>query len=348
MLKIPHGGLAGGIVVALIACATSLSVAALSVARAQPETQAQSETTHGSISTKTVTTFRADQTVEDVETLRIRILNESSLSSAGQQRLSFIDGVQKLHIVEAYTEKPDGRRVSVPDSGIITRDAEAGGNVYTRDQKQIVVIFPDLAVGDTVVLTWRLTRSGDMFPGHYSQAHIFPRQMSLGTSEVRIVAPKERYLNIATQGAGFETDAKEVDGARVYTVTHQPGTKVADEAGAVSVRDREPMLFVSTFRDYETLGNAYWKEAAPKAEVTPALRALAQQIVQNIEGKREQAEAISIWVKRNVRYVAVYLGPGRVVPNSAGDVLQSRYGDCKDHATLMTALLSAVGIESEQ
>jgi len=216
MLKIPHGGLAGGIAVALIAYATSLSVAALSVARAQPETQAQSETTHGSISTKTVTTFRADQTVEDVETLRIRILNESSLSSAGQQRLSFIDGVQKLHIVEAYTEKPDGRRVSVPDSGIITRDAEAGGNVYTRDQKQIVVIFPDLAVGDTVVLTWRLTRSGDMFPGHYSQAHIFPRQMSLGTSEVRIVAPKERYLNIATQGAGFETDAKEVDGARVY------------------------------------------------------------------------------------------------------------------------------------
>jgi hypothetical protein len=351
MPKRPYGGLAGRIAVALIAVlayAASLSPAALSAAQAQPETQTQSGTTQGSISTNTVTTFRADQTVEDVETLRIRILNEGSLSSAGQQRLSFIDGVQKLQILEAYTEKPDGRRASVPDSGIITRDADASGNVYTRDQKQIVVIFPDLAIGDTVVLTWRLTRSGDMFPGHYTRAHIFPRQMSLGTSQVQIVAPKELYLNLSKQGPGFETDDKEVDGTRVYTVTHHPGSKVADEAGAVSARDREPMLFVSTFRDYEALGNAYWKEAAPKAEVTPALQALAQQIVQNIEGKREQAEAISIWVKRNIRYVAVYLGPGRVVPNPAEDVLQNRYGDCKDHVTLMMALLSAVGIESEQ
>jgi hypothetical protein len=363
MPETPCGGLADRIAVALItagrsmfralallACATSLSAAALSVARAQPQTpaQAQSETTRGSLSTRTVTTFRADHTVEDVETLRIIILNEGSLGSAGQQRLSYIDGVQKLDIVEAYTEKPDGRRVTVPDSGIITRDAEARGNVYTRDQKQIVVIFPDLAVGDTVVLTWRLTRSGDTFSGHYSQVHIFPRQLSLGTSQVQIIAPKEAYLNISNQGLGFETDTKELDGARVTTVTHHPGAKVADEAGAVSALDREPMLFVSTFRDYEALANAYWKEAAPKAEVTPALRALAQQIVQNIAGKREQAEAISTWVKRNVRYVAVYLGPGRVVPNSAEDVLQSRYGDCKDHATLMMALLSAAGIESEQ
>jgi hypothetical protein len=331
---------------AALACAISLSLVVLSVAHAQPVTQ--SETEPGSDSTNTVTTFRADQTVEDVETLRVSVLNEGSLSSVGQLRLSFIDGVQKLHIDAAYTEKPDGRRVSVPDSGIITRDADAGGNVYTRDQRQIIVIFPDLAVGDTVVLTWRLTHSGDMFPGHYTQAHIFPRQNSVGTSDVQIVTPKDLYLNIATQGAGFATDTKEVDGTRVTTVTHRPGAKVADEAGAVSARDREPMLFVSTFRDYEALGNAYWKEAAPKAAVTPALQVLARQIVQNIEGKREQAEAISIWVKRNIRYVAVYLGPGRVVPNPAEDVLQIRYGDCKDHVTLMMALLSAVGIESEQ
>src|SRR4051794_26958576 len=99
-------------VFAVLACATSVGMAASSVASAQPDTPQQSEDP-GSISTNTVTTFRADQTVEDVETLRVRILNEGSLSSAGQQRLSFIDGVQKLQIVEAYTEKSDGRRVSV-------------------------------------------------------------------------------------------------------------------------------------------------------------------------------------------------------------------------------------------
>jgi hypothetical protein len=46
--------------------------------------------------------------------------------------------------------------------------------------------------------------------------------------------------------------------------------------------------------------------------------------------------------------VAVYLGIGRVVPNDASTVLKNKYGDCKDQAALMTALLAAKGIASEQ
>jgi hypothetical protein len=49
-----------------------------------------------------------------------------------------------------------------------------------------------------------------------------------------------------------------------------------------------------------------------------------------------------------VQYVAVYFGSGRVVPNEAEKVLKRRFGDCQDHATLMSALLKANGIESEQ
>jgi transglutaminase-like putative cysteine protease len=39
---------------------------------------------------------------------------------------------------------------------------------------------------------------------------------------------------------------------------------------------------------------------------------------------------------------------GRVVPNDAASVLHNKFGDCKDKATLMWALLAAKGISSEQ
>jgi hypothetical protein len=52
-------------------------------------------------------------------------------------------------------------------------------------------------------------------------------------------------------------------------------------------------------------------------------------------------------MKKNIRYVAVYLGLGRVVPNEAASVLKNKFGDCKDKVTLMSALLSAKGIASE-
>jgi transglutaminase-like putative cysteine protease len=52
-------------------------------------------------------------------------------------------------------------------------------------------------------------------------------------------------------------------------------------------------------------------------------------------------------MKKNIRYVAIYLSVGRVVPHDAATVLQNKFGDCKDKATLMSALLATKGIASE-
>src|SRR5262249_32356612 len=112
--------------------------------------------------------------------------------------------------------------------------------------------------------------------------------------------------------------------------------------------DHDPRLLISTFKDYEELGRAYWAEATKRAVVTPEIQALADEITAGTVDRRGQAAAIDRWIKSNVRYVAVYLGSGRVVPNDANAVLRNKYGDCKDHATLMTALLAAKGIASEQ
>ena len=96
------------------------------------------------------------------------------------------------------------------------------------------------------------------------------------------------------------------------------------------------------------MGRAYAEAALPKAAVTPEIAALADEITQGIAGRREQAMAIDAWMKKNIRYVAVYLAAGRVVPNDAESILRNRFGDCKDKATLMSALLAAKGIASEQ
>ncbi|MBC7859995.1 MAG: transglutaminase domain-containing protein, partial [Burkholderiaceae bacterium] len=61
---------------------------------------------------------------------------------------------------------------------------------------------------------------------------------------------------------------------------------------------------------------------------------------------RARALALANWVRRNIRYVGVYVGPGGVVPHPAASVLENRYGDCKDHAVLLEALLAAAGIDS--
>ena len=51
-------------------------------------------------------------------------------------------------------------------------------------------------------------------------------------------------------------------------------------------------------------------------------------------------------VQKDVRYVAIQLGIGGWQPHPAADVFAHKYGDCKDKATLLSAMLQEVGVQS--
>ncbi len=57
-------------------------------------------------------------------------------------------------------------------------------------------------------------------------------------------------------------------------------------------------------------------------------------------------QAIAGFTQHDIRYVAIELGIGGWQPHAASDVFSHRYGDCKDKATLMHAMLREVGVDS--
>jgi hypothetical protein len=105
-------------------------------------------------------------------------------------------------------------------------------------------------------------------------------------------------------------------------------------------------LAVSTFADYAALARAYQDRVGARALPDDTVAALATRVTGDVVEPRARAIALSDWVRRNVRYVALYLGPGGVVPHAAARVLANRYGDAKDHTTLLVALLASAGIDS--
>jgi transglutaminase-like putative cysteine protease len=317
-------------------------------AKPTPAAAAREEPASYSVGFDKTITLHTDRTAESASTTRIKILGESALRAVGQQSISYVDGMQTLEIVEAYTEKADGRRIAVDPASIMNRDEASGLNaVYLRDAKARIVIFPDLAVGDSIVLSTRSEIKAGVFPGQFIYDVAFPRQFPLRDSTLQVVAPNDLMLNVAVFGPGIEQQTTEEAGVVRHVVSYHASPRMADEPGATSPIDRDARVFISTFKDYEDLGRAYWAEASKHTTVTPEVQALADEITSGVADKRAQAAAIDHWVKANVRYVAIYLGSGRVVPNDAAAVLKNKYGDCKDQATLTTALLAAKGIASE-
>ncbi len=300
------------------------------------------------MSEDTVITLRPDRTAQTVETRRIKILGSGAIQSEGQQSIKYIEGMQTLDI-EAYTEKPDGTKIAVDPASILTRDGATGlATVYERDLKVRTVFFRDVAVGDTLVLIARREQMSGMFAGHYDEMLVFPLNVPYADSKALIVAPKSLALNVSVLGEQLDHQVVSDETTTRHVITYHPNRRTMPEAGSTSMLDRDPRVIVTTFDSYEQLGRSYWDAVRTKAAPSAEIRKLADQITKGIDDKRAQAEAIDRWIKRNIRYVAVYLGTARVVANDPATVLMNRYGDCKDHATLMTALLAAKGIASEQ
>jgi hypothetical protein len=57
-------------------------------------------------------------------------------------------------------------------------------------------------------------------------------------------------------------------------------------------------------------------------------------------------QALAKFVQTDIRYVAIELGIGGLQPHPAPDVFVHHYGDCKDKATLLSAMLHEIGVES--
>jgi hypothetical protein len=290
-----------------------------------------------SIKLDTAITVRPDRTWQTVTTQRLTVFTESALDRVGRQSVSYIEGLESLDVITAYTEKANGRRVPVDPATFVRRDAVSGTEVLYRDLKQITLFFPDLGAGDSVVYTVKVEHKGAPYAGHVYENVVFPGSIPSSESTIRVAIPRSIPLRVSSFGAGIQGKRTEDGDTIRYAIT---------VAGQSSGPDRS--INITTFEDVAAVGRNYWSEAKTKAVVTPQVQKLADEITRGITDRRAQAEAISLWVKRNIRYVAVYLGTARVVPNDTTTILKNRYGDCKDHVTLMAALLAAKRIASEQ
>jgi len=83
-----------------------------------------------------------------------------------------------------------------------------------------------------------------------------------------------------------------------------------------------------------------------RREASPQIKQKVVEITAGQPTTFAKMQALSQFVQRDIRYVAIELGIGGWQPHPARDVYTNRYGDCKDKATLLAAMLKETGIDS--
>lgn len=298
-----------------------------------------------------VFTVNEDGSFTEEREMAVTILKEREIKSVKQTSITFSTSIQKADVIEAYTKKPDGRRLDAPKANLqVEANSGQGQNAPAfSDLTTLTVVFPDVEVGDTLVFSYRLSASEPMFPKHFSTQEFYPKTVAYDDVRIRFDAPASLWTQHQARNLRQVTDAVK-EGRRILEWTYANPKPPKSQRKNFSAYDieQEPGVAFSTFHDYAGIAAAYGTRAIPKAAPTDRIRKLADEIAADRKSPRDIARALYDWVATNITYGGNCIGIGAVVPRDLDIVLNNRMGDCKDHATLLQALLAAKGIESTQ
>jgi tetratricopeptide (TPR) repeat protein/transglutaminase-like putative cysteine protease len=97
--------------------------------------------------------------------------------------------------------------------------------------------------------------------------------------------------------------------------------------------------------DWRSVGAEYLEKIKDKLDTGP-VKDRAQRLVDGVDSVERKIEILSAYVQDEIHYKAIEFGRRAYIPKTARETMRDRYGDCKDHAVLLYAMMEAVGIDA--
>ncbi len=273
----------------------------------------------------------------------------SMLSSMSQLPIGFVPEYQRLelHSVRILRGTDTLDRTQTAIIRFLQSDASLSLNAY-NDIVTASVLVEDIRVGDTIEYSYSIRGQNPVFGGKFVDYAGWDQPYPVTKRRISLVYPADRKINWRMIG--------EAPGAAVVPSESSANGqhKIVFEGTGLAQKNAEPSsppdytLFrwiqFSEFTDWNDVSR--WADGL-FARPGQANGELSQQIelLKSAATDQERVAKALEFVQSEIRYFAVAIGENSHRPEPPDFVLQRRYGDCKDKAFLMVALLRPLGID---
>src|SRR5581483_5509216 len=274
------------------------------------------------------------------------IANEHGAREYSTRSIQYNLESQQLSIVRARVYKSDGRVLDAAENGERSVSDEKAGLYY--DTRSRSVRFPSLQNGDVIALEYRISPKSAKNPyGDYFASLVpFQNEVPQQLHRYVMIAPSSRDLNIVQERMPT-MKVSMANGKTIYSWEMRDIPPLEDEPRGPTLTEVAPYVNISTFRNWNRLGRWYADLIKPQFALDGELKQALKKITRNTYTDLDKIHAIHEFVLRNTRYQAMEFGIYRYKPYPVSQVYERRFGDCKDKASLMIALMRAEGIDAE-
>lgn len=267
-----------------------------------------------------------------------RVLSEAGARALDRRSWRAYPGQEEVRVLAARVLHADGRIDKAPTG-------RSGRRGY------VAVDLPPLVAGDIVDLAWRRDeRASEVFGNYFGLdvGLVGDASVQLREAELILISPPSLPLYLHTRGLDQVQSATETlaDGRRVDRWRIEDRAPIRTEPLMPPLLESGPRVQASTYRSWDEFGRWWWSLIDDEIRVSPEMRTRVGELCAKANTPLERLHAIYDFVVTDIRYNAWEFGVHGYEPYSTPVIFSRGFGDCKDKAILLRALLSVVGIEA--
>jgi hypothetical protein len=258
------------------------------------------------------------------------------------------DKDSKVLSIHVWSIDPAGHEYSLKDNEIIDFSPPGSEEGY-GDEKEKTADPPGRDPGGIVAYEYELrvrpylAETSWGFQGDIPAVHqTFTLVLPPGFSYVTTWANHAKVDGADLENHSYRWEMNDQAAIDLDSVPLSPAAESL--AGRMTVHYSGPGLAEPQEGTWQGIGE--WYETLSHDRMTPSPE-IAAKVAELTAGKTDfydRAEAIGEFVQKQIRYFTIDLGIGGYQPHAAAETFRGRYGDCKDKATLLAAMLSSAGI----
>jgi hypothetical protein len=263
----------------------------------------------------------------------------------------WFDKDSKVNSMHVWSIDPAGHEYAVKDSEITERAAAGEGGILFDDEREKIADPPGRDPGGVIALEYTLTERPYLAETTWS----FQGELPHLTQSFRLVLPPG-YTYTTTWSNHLPVEAADLENHNyIWQMNNEPGIDLErvpmrpatdSVLGRMTIHYTGPGMTMPQDGTWQGIGEWYSALNSGRLASSPEIAAKAAELTQGKTDFYDKAEAIGEFVQKQIRYFDIEVGIGGYQPHYSAEIFHNRYGDCKDHAALLSTMLADVGIHS--
>jgi len=183
--------------------------------------------------------------------------------------------------------------------------------------------------------------------GHFYDIVYFHDHQPVKQRHYTVRTPRDKPLQYEIHNGEVQAYVRFDEAHNIYSFwrTDVPAYH-ADGRYAEEYPDTEPKVVMATVPDWGAKSRWFAEVNEDQFQATPAIEAMVQSIIADLETDEEKIRAINHWAANEIRYSGISMGAGEgYTLHTAEMIFNDRSGVCKDKAGIAIAMLRAAGYD---